>query len=89
MSRWFVGSPGPLLGERAGQQHALAFTTGQFREVAPAVVATAVADEPLTWTATVRTVTDSDEGVRVLLDASILKEDGTPCVTGTVEVSVR
>lgn len=47
-------------------------------------LATAVAGEPLTWTATVRTV----EGPRVSLDVAILKSDGTPCVTGTVELDL-
>ncbi|MER5935815.1 acyl dehydratase [Streptomyces sp. NPDC001928] len=68
-------------------RHALAWAGPNARllSVSWRNVATAVADEPLTWTATVRTV----EGARVLLDASILKEDGTPCVTGAVELSVR
>jgi hydroxyacyl-ACP dehydratase HTD2-like protein with hotdog domain len=46
---------------------------------------TAVADEPLTWTATVRTVEDA----RVSLDVAVLKADGTPCVTGTVELALN
>ena len=45
---------------------------------------TAVADEALTWTATVRAV----EGARVALDVAVLKADGTPCVTGTVELAL-
>ena len=45
---------------------------------------TAVADEPLTWTATVRAV----EGARVSLDVAVLKADGTPCVTGTVALAL-
>ncbi|MCX5240607.1 MaoC/PaaZ C-terminal domain-containing protein [Streptomyces prunicolor] len=45
---------------------------------------TAVADEPLTWTATVRTV----EGTRVSLEVAVLKADGTPCVTGTVHIAL-
>ncbi|MGW3286101.1 acyl dehydratase [Streptomyces sp. NPDC001002] len=45
---------------------------------------TAVADEPLTWTATVRAV----EGARVSLDVAVLKADGTPCVTGSVELAL-
>lgn len=74
-------------------RHALAWAGPNARllSVSWRNVATAVADEPLTWTATVRTVDDtgSAEGTRVLLDASILKEDGTTCVTGAVELSVR
>ncbi|MEU9291812.1 acyl dehydratase [Streptomyces sp. NPDC048275] len=46
--------------------------------------ATAVADEPLTWTATVRTV----EGTRLSLDVAITKADGTCCVTGAVELDL-
>jgi hydroxyacyl-ACP dehydratase HTD2-like protein with hotdog domain len=46
---------------------------------------TAVADEPLTWTATVLTVEDA----RVSLDVAVLKADGTPCVTGTVELALN
>ncbi|MET9381798.1 acyl dehydratase [Streptomyces sp. NPDC002928] len=49
--------------------------------------ATAVAGEPLTWTATVRTVEPCDEGARVTLDVAVLKEDGDACVTGHVEVT--
>ncbi|MER5528672.1 acyl dehydratase [Streptomyces sp. NPDC002677] len=45
---------------------------------------TAVAGEPLTWTATVRAA----EGARVSLDVAVLKADGTPCVTGTVELAL-
>ncbi|WP_043662566.1 hotdog family protein [Streptomyces xylophagus] len=45
---------------------------------------TAVAGEPLTWTATVREV----EGARVSLDVAVVKADGTPCVTGTVELAL-
>jgi len=45
---------------------------------------TAVAGEPLTWTATVRAV----EGARVSLDVAVVKADGTPCVTGTVELAL-
>ncbi|WP_262058917.1 MaoC/PaaZ C-terminal domain-containing protein [Streptomyces sp. STR69] len=45
---------------------------------------TAVAGEPLTWTATVRAV----EGARVSLDVAVVKDDGTPCVTGTVELAL-
>ncbi|MFD3588095.1 acyl dehydratase [Streptomyces sp. NPDC058683] len=45
---------------------------------------TAVAGEPLTWTATVRAV----EGARVSLDVAVHKADGTPCVTGTVELAL-
>ncbi|MDV9175620.1 acyl dehydratase [Streptomyces sp. W16] len=45
---------------------------------------TAVAGEPLTWTATVRAV----EGARVSLDVALVKADGTPCVTGTVELAL-
>ncbi|WP_019056052.1 MaoC/PaaZ C-terminal domain-containing protein [Streptomyces prunicolor] len=45
---------------------------------------TAVAGEPLTWTATVRTV----EGTRVSLEVAVLKADGTPCVTGTVHIAL-
>ncbi|WP_369036883.1 MULTISPECIES: acyl dehydratase [Streptomyces] len=51
--------------------------------------ATAVAGEQLTWTATVRTVEPYDEGTRVTLDAAVLKEDGAPCVTGSVELTWR
>ncbi|MHA5047117.1 hotdog family protein [Streptomyces sp. SD15] len=51
--------------------------------------ATAVAGEPLTWTATVRTSEPCDEGVRVTLDVSVLKDDGAPCVTGHVELTRR
>ncbi|MGY0055299.1 acyl dehydratase [Streptomyces sp. LZ34] len=46
-------------------------------------VATAVADEQLTWAATVTAV----EGPRVRLDVRVLKADGSECVTGTVEVT--
>ncbi|MEV1064847.1 acyl dehydratase [Streptomyces sp. NPDC050263] len=79
-------------------RHALAWAGPNARLLAVSWrnAATATADEPLTWTATVRTVADddasapeSDGGVRVSLDVSIVKEDGTPCVTGTVELSVR
>jgi len=45
---------------------------------------TAVAGEPLTWTATVRAV----EGARVSLDVAVVKADGTPCVTGSVELAL-
>ena len=45
---------------------------------------TAVADEPLTWTGTVRTV----EGAYVSLEVAVLKSDGTPCVTGTVQIAL-
>lgn len=45
---------------------------------------TAVADEPLTWTGTVRTV----EGAHVSLEVAVLKSDGTPCVTGTVQIAL-
>jgi hydroxyacyl-ACP dehydratase HTD2-like protein with hotdog domain len=45
---------------------------------------TAVADEPLTWTATVRAV----EGARVSLDVAVVKADGTACVTGSVELAL-
>lgn len=45
---------------------------------------TAVADEPLTWTATVRAVEDA----RVSLEVAVLKADGTPCVTGTVQLAL-
>jgi hydroxyacyl-ACP dehydratase HTD2-like protein with hotdog domain len=49
--------------------------------------ATAVAGERLTWTATVGTVEPSSDGeLRVSLEASVLKDDGTPCVTGAVEL---
>lgn len=51
--------------------------------------ATAVAGEPLTWTATVRTAEPCDGGVRVTLDVSVLKDGGTPCVTGQVELTRR
>ncbi|MGP4043827.1 acyl dehydratase [Streptomyces sp. 2A115] len=46
--------------------------------------ATAVADEPLTWTATVRAV----QGPSVSLDVAVLKSDGTPSVTGTVGLTL-
>ncbi|MGW0583714.1 acyl dehydratase, partial [Streptomyces sp. NPDC002920] len=46
-------------------------------------VATAVAGERLTWTATVAAV----EGPRVRLAVRVLKEDGSECVTGTVELT--
>jgi hydroxyacyl-ACP dehydratase HTD2-like protein with hotdog domain len=49
--------------------------------------ATAVAGEPLTWTATVRTVQPCDAGARVTLDVAVLKEDGAPCVTGSVRLT--
>ncbi|MEU9150313.1 acyl dehydratase [Streptomyces sp. NPDC048417] len=45
---------------------------------------TAVAGEPLTWTATVGAV----EGARVSLDVAVRKADGTACVTGTVELAL-
>ncbi|MGX9889520.1 acyl dehydratase [Streptomyces sp. NPDC002276] len=45
---------------------------------------TAVAGEPLTWTATVRAV----EGARVSLDVAVVKADGTPCVTGSVQLAL-
>ena len=45
---------------------------------------TAVAGEPLTWTGTVRAV----EGARVSLEVAVLKADGTPCVTGTVQLAL-
>jgi hydroxyacyl-ACP dehydratase HTD2-like protein with hotdog domain len=45
---------------------------------------TAVAGELLTWTATVGTV----EGARVSLEVAVLKADGTPCVTGTVQLAL-
>ncbi|MGW1780837.1 acyl dehydratase [Streptomyces sp. NPDC002143] len=83
-----------LHGETLGR-HALAWAGPDARLLAVSWrnAATATAGEPLTWTATVRSVTDSgsdsDDGVRVALDVSIVKEDGTPCVTGTVELSVR
>ncbi|TLS48032.1 acyl dehydratase [Streptomyces montanus] len=51
--------------------------------------ATAVAGEPLTWTATVRTVAPCDDGAQVTLDVSVLKGDGAPCVTGHVELTWR
>ncbi|MER5434147.1 acyl dehydratase [Streptomyces sp. NPDC002588] len=51
--------------------------------------AIAVAGEPLTWTATVRTAEPCDGGVRVTLDVSVLKDDGAPCVTGHVRLSRR
>ncbi|MFG2025828.1 acyl dehydratase [Streptomyces sp. NPDC048825] len=51
--------------------------------------ATAVAGEKLTWTATVRTTEPCDEGVRVTLDVSVLKDGGTPCVTGHVGLTWR
>jgi hydroxyacyl-ACP dehydratase HTD2-like protein with hotdog domain len=51
--------------------------------------ATAVAGEPLTWTATVRAAEPCDGGVRVTLDVSVLKDDGAPCVTGHVELTRR
>lgn len=51
--------------------------------------ATAVAGEQLTWSATVRTVEPCDEGARVTLDVSVLKDDGAACVTGQVELMWR
>ncbi|MFI6542001.1 acyl dehydratase [Streptomyces prunicolor] len=45
---------------------------------------TAVAGEPLTWTGTVQAV----EGARVSLEVAVLKADGTPCVTGTVQITL-
>ncbi|WOX14826.1 acyl dehydratase [Streptomyces sp. N50] len=45
---------------------------------------TAVADEPLTWTGTVQTV----EGAHVSLEVAVLKADGSPCVTGTVQLAL-
>jgi hydroxyacyl-ACP dehydratase HTD2-like protein with hotdog domain len=48
--------------------------------------ATAVAGEPLTWTAVVRSAEPGDGVQRLSLDASIVRADGTPCVTGTVDV---
>lgn len=45
---------------------------------------TAVAGEPLTWTGTVRAV----EGAHVSLEVAVLKADGTPCVTGTVQIAL-
>ncbi|WP_207943647.1 acyl dehydratase [Actinomadura sp. KC345] len=47
---------------------------------------TAVAGEPLTWKAVVRSAVPGGGGLRLSLDASIVKADGTPCVTGTVDV---
>jgi len=52
-------------------------------------VATAVAGEPLTWNATVRTVAPCGSGVRVTLDVSVLRDDGAPCVTGHVDLTCR
>ncbi|QQM45847.1 hotdog family protein [Streptomyces liliifuscus] len=52
-------------------------------------VTTAVAGEPLTWTATVRTVAPCGSGVRVTLDVSVLRDDGAPCVTGHVDLTCR
>ncbi|MEU9187199.1 acyl dehydratase [Streptomyces sp. NPDC048484] len=52
-------------------------------------VTTAVAGEPLIWTATVRTVAPCDSGVRVTLDVRVLKDDGGPCVTGHVDLTCR
>ncbi|EFL28380.1 conserved hypothetical protein [Streptomyces himastatinicus ATCC 53653] len=49
--------------------------------------ATAVAGEPLTWTATVAAVEPAAGGQRVSLDVSVFKDDGTACVTGTVELT--
>lgn len=49
--------------------------------------ATAVADEPLTWTATVQEVAARPAGLRVSLEVSIVKDDGSACVTGTVELT--
>ncbi|MFF7653171.1 acyl dehydratase [Streptomyces sp. NPDC007983] len=49
--------------------------------------ATAVAGEPLTCTATVTAVEPAAGGQRVSLEMSVLKEDGTACVTGTVELT--
>jgi hydroxyacyl-ACP dehydratase HTD2-like protein with hotdog domain len=48
--------------------------------------ATAVADEPLTWKAVVQEAEPGPDGLRLSLDAAIVKADGTPCVTGTVEL---
>ncbi|MGW2048428.1 acyl dehydratase [Streptomyces sp. NPDC001858] len=81
-----------LHGETLGR-HALAWAGPGARLLAVSWrnASTAVADEPLTWTATVRSVTENGDGVslEVSIDVSIVKEDGTPCVTGTVELSVR
>jgi hydroxyacyl-ACP dehydratase HTD2-like protein with hotdog domain len=49
--------------------------------------ATAVAGEPLTWTATVRTAEQYPAGVRVTLDVRVSKDDGAACVTGHVVVT--
>ncbi|MER7794807.1 acyl dehydratase [Streptomyces sp. NPDC097640] len=51
--------------------------------------ATAVAEEQLTWTATVRTAEPCDAGVLVALDVAVLKGDGAPCVTGQVVLTWR
>ena len=48
---------------------------------------TAVAGEPLTWTATVVTAEPCTAGLRVTLDVSVRKDDGTPCVTGHVALT--
>ncbi|MEW9552048.1 acyl dehydratase [Nonomuraea sp. NPDC050783] len=48
--------------------------------------ASAVAGEPLVWTASVRESEPEDDGVRLCLEAAIVKADGTPCVVGTVEL---
>jgi hydroxyacyl-ACP dehydratase HTD2-like protein with hotdog domain len=50
--------------------------------------ATAVAGEPLTWQAVVRAVERGGDGLRLSLDATIVKADGTPCVTGTVDLEL-
>ncbi|MER5515405.1 acyl dehydratase [Streptomyces sp. NPDC002763] len=67
-------------------RHALAWAgpTARLETVSWRNRTTAVAGEPLTWTATVRAV----EGARVSLDVAVLKADGTPCVTGTVELAL-
>lgn len=49
--------------------------------------ATAVAGEQLIWKATVRKVQSDAAGLRVTLDAAIVKDGGAPCVTGTVELT--
>jgi len=51
--------------------------------------AIAVAGERLTWTATVAASEPCDGGVLVTLDVSVLKDDGTPCVTGHIELTSR
>ncbi|MFI0445545.1 acyl dehydratase [Actinomadura sp. 6N118] len=48
--------------------------------------ATAVAGEPLTWQGSVRSAEPGDGGLRLALDAAIVKADGTPCATGTVDL---